>query len=409
MRITQVDVIPIRPRLTSAADGREAWFSQIDRRTIFRVRTDNGLVGYGDRRDVGTSRSAADHLIGRDPFDYVGNTLDPALGAALYDVMGKYLEVPAYKLMGPKVRDSVSVAAWTALASPEQFAAEISRAAGQGYRIFKMHTAPFQDVLEQTRAAAQVAPESFRIHYDFNGCRTLAAVLPLVRELERHPVVGFIEDPLAKDDTDGWCRLRDKSDLPLIFHVTADHGNLPQLVAGCADIYLLSGLSIGDALTTGAACARANAQMLLQLTGGTLTKACALHIAATLPTATAHSIHLDDQYEEDVAVARIPVADGCSPVPEGPGLGIQVDEERLEDLAARAAAAAEPGRSVGVFHMPGGRRYYTPAVPPVSRLTGREEGTIRGITTELWEDDGSEAFAETYERVVRDGSFEAED
>ena len=59
--------------------------------------------------------------------------------------------------------------------------------------------------------------------------------------------------------------------------------------------------------------------------------------------------------------------------------------------------------------MPGGRRYYTPAVPPVARLTGREEGTIRGISTELWEDDGSEAFAEVYERVAKDGSFEAED
>ena len=35
------------------------------------------------------------------------------LAAALYDAMGKYLEIPAYKLMGPKVRDRVAVAAWT--------------------------------------------------------------------------------------------------------------------------------------------------------------------------------------------------------------------------------------------------------------------------------------------------------
>jgi len=408
MKITQVDVIPILPRLNTAA-GRKPWFSQIDRRTIFRVQADNGLVGYGDRRDVAQSRSEVEHLIGHDPFDFVGNTFDPGLGAALYDLMGKFLEVPAYKLMGPKVRDTVSVAAWTALATPAQFAAEISRAASQGYRTFKMHTAPFQDVLEQTRAAAQVAPEHFRIHYDFNGSRTLGAVLPLLRELEQHPVVGYIEDPLPKNDPDGWCRLRDKSRLPLIFHITATHGSLPQLTAGCADIYLLSALSVGDALMTGAACARANAQLLLQLTGGTLTKACALHLAAVLPTATAHSIHLDDQYEEDVTVARIPVEDGASPVPEEPGLGVEVDEERLEDLASRAAAAAEPRRCVGVFTMPGGRRYYTPAVPPVARLTGREEGTIRGISTELWEDDGSEAFAEVYERVAKDGSFEAED
>ena len=128
-----------------------------------------------------------------------------------------------------------------------------------------------------------------------------------------------------------------------------------------------------------------------------------------MPTATAHSIHLDNQYEEDVTVARIPVEETTSPVLEGPGLGVEVDEERLEDLASRATAAANPRRCVGVFTMPGGRRYYTPAVPPVSRLTGREEGTIRGISTELWEDDGSEAFAAAHERVLRNGSFETED
>ena len=42
-------------------------------------------------------------------------------------------------------------------------------------------------------------------------------------------------------------------------------------------------------------------------------------------------------------------------------------------------------------------------------MTGREEGDIRGIRMELWEDDDSEEFARVYERIDREGAFEADD
>ena len=185
------------------------------------------------------------------------------------------MEVPAYKLMGQKVRDAVSVGAWTSRATPEEFADEVTRAAADGYRVFKMHTAPFYDVLEQAHAAGCVAPGGFKLHFDFNGNRTLATALPLVKQLEKYPVVGFIEDPFPKNDRDAWCRLREQSHIPLIYHVSAMHAGLPEVTAGVADTYLFSGVSVGDTLMSGFACARANVQMLIQLTGGTLAKALA--------------------------------------------------------------------------------------------------------------------------------------
>ena len=143
--------------------------------------------------------------------------------------------------------------------------------------------------------------------------------------------------------------------------------------------------------------------MIIQLTGGTLTKALALHMGAVLPTMTGHSVNLDDQYEEDVTTERIPVIEGFSPVPEGPGLGIEVDEDALARVAANQPT--EIPKHVGVLHMPGGNKIYTPSFAPVSRLTGREEGTIRGLKQELWDDDGSEEFARIYDRVQQEGSF----
>lgn len=402
MKITDIEIIPIYPRIAARNEAYKVRFRNINHRTVFKVHTDNGLVGYGDYRCEAPSRSSVAPLIGRSPFDFINNNLNPGLGGALYDVMGKYLEVPAYKLMGQKVRDVVSVAAWTRPASPEHFREEILRAVAQGYNIFKMHTCEYYDVMEQTRAAEEVAPEGFKIHYDFNSNRTLAAVLPIIRELEKSRVVGYIEDPIVRSDIDGWRRLREKTRIPIIMHVP-QLGGIQEVIHGLADAYMVGEGGIGNTLARGFAYGAANIQTIIQLTGGTLTKALALHTAAVLPTATGHSINLDDQYEEDITKERIPVIEGYSPVPEGPGLGIEVDEEALARMAANKPTIIP--KHVGILHLPGGHKIYTPSIPSVSQLTGREEGTIRGLKLELWEDDGSPEFARIYERVQKEGKF----
>ena len=123
------------------------------------------------------------------------------------------------------------------------------------------------------------------------------------------------------------------------------------------------------------AAANANIQVLLQEGGGggTLGKAMALHMAAVLPTHSAHLICLDDQCtpahhstprrfffhwpgfpsahasvqqirsrllavgtadDEDIySKNRIPVVEGASPVPRGPGLGYEVDESEIRRMS----------------------------------------------------------------------------
>ena len=405
MKITSIEIIPIFPRLAKRYESRKVSLYGIDHRAVYRIRTDNGLVGYGDQRvspGWQPPHSVVEPLIGRNPFEFINNTLTAgsALNCALYDVMGKYLQVPAYRLMGQKVRDAVTVAAWTRPASPVEFREEIRRAASQGYTIFKMHTCAYHDVIEQTRLAEEAAPEGFKIHYDFNGNRSLAAVLPIISELEKnHPIVGYIEDPLVKNDLDGWRRLREQTDIPIIMHGTP-LGGIQEIIHGLADIYMIGG-TMADIMTTGLAFGRANIQTILQFEGGTLGKAMALHMAAVLPTHTAHSINLDDQYEEDITTERIAVTEGCSPVPEAPGLGFEVDEDALARVAENKPV--ERPRHVGILHMPGGHTYYGPTYVSPSTLTGREEGTIRGFTSELREDDGSTEFKRIYELVQSKG------
>lgn len=407
MKITDIEVIPIYPKLAKRYEKRKVSLYGIDHRTVFKVHTDNGLVGYGDQRvrpGGQPSRASVEWLIGRDPFDFINSrSISSALSCALYDVMGKYLEVPAYKLMGPKVRDMVTVAAWTRPASPEEFREEIRRAAAQGYTVFKMHTCSYHDVILQTRAAEEVAPEGFKIHFDFNANRTLASALPLVNELEKnHPIVGFIEDPLVKNDIDGWRRLREQTKVPIIMHGTP-FGGVQEIVFGLADIYMIGG-SMWELMATGFAFGQANIPVILQFEGGTLGKAMAMHMASVMPTHTVHSINLDDQYEEDITTERIPVIEGASPVPERPGLGYEVDEDALVRVSANKPI--EIPKHVGILHMPSGHTYYGRSYISPGTLTGREEGTIRGIKSEIWEDDGSKEFEKVYDRVQREGTFQ---
>ena len=99
--------------------------------------------------------------------------------------------------------------------------------------------------------------------------------------------------------------------------------------------------------------------------------------------------------------------EGSSPIPEGPGLGVEVDEAALERVAAREPTVFR--RYVSVLRLPGGHMLYTPRFPSVSRLTGYEEGTIRGLRVELWEEDGSSEFERIYERVHNEGVVAADD
>ncbi len=265
----------------------------------------------------------------------------------------------------------------------------------------KMHASAYYDLFEQNGAVEEVAPPGFLMHYDLNWNRSLVSVGPVIRELERSRSVGFVEDPLRRNDLDGWRRLRREVRVPLIMHVQP-LGGVQELIAGAADAYM-SGGEIGPTLRLGGALSGANVPLLLQLTGGTLTKALAMHLGAAIPACSLHTVNLDDQYEDDITTERIPVAAGTSAVPEAPGLGVEVDEDALARLA-QAEPTPVP-RHLAVVRLPDGHTITFPSLASVDvhRFTGREEGTIRGVSMSLRDDDGTPEFERAHERVRSSG------
>ena len=194
-------------------------------RTVFVVRTDNGLEGLGEH--VGKLWDGIDEWIeqlrGTNPCDWLAHSSLPiALAPAIYDLVGKYNDVPAYKLFGPQVRSRVPMAAWTVSQTPEKMAEEVEHAAAAGYTWLKFHTFHCHNVIAQTEAMQAKLDESaspgFKIHYDINFDNTVEHVLDLARELVQFPIAGAIEDPLRTHDFEGYRALRGKCPLPIYFH-----------------------------------------------------------------------------------------------------------------------------------------------------------------------------------------------
>lgn len=112
--------------------------------------------------------------IGTSPFDWVCDETSLPMGMAMYDLMGKIADVPVWKLFGPMARRWVPVSAWFTATEPQRMAEAVAKYAGQGHTWMKYHVSPFHNVLEQTAAMQSVAPEGFRVHYDFTCVDTPA-------------------------------------------------------------------------------------------------------------------------------------------------------------------------------------------------------------------------------------------
>ena len=94
MKITNIEIIPIALPLANRYDNHHGHtrMYDIDQHAVVKITTDNGIVGYGDYEDrTNISQAEIEPLIDRNPFDFIGNNFNMAIGMALYDVMGKLM------------------------------------------------------------------------------------------------------------------------------------------------------------------------------------------------------------------------------------------------------------------------------------------------------------------------------
>jgi len=328
MRITDIEVHLICPpycdfNALQLARYHGAW---IQRRAIYVVYTDDGLEGLGESIGHGPELDVLrEKYIATSPFDWLNDESNLAVNMACYDLMGKKLGLPAWKLIGPQYRAWIPVAAWTVAQQPQAMAEEVRQAAAKGYHWIKYHVDEMQDVIAQTEAMQQAAPPHFKVHYDFNANSNYYTMRPILNELLKFPIAGRFEDVVQGTDEDAYRMLREQCPLPIIGHHVPREAMSKRYVDGT----MAGHAPIGNAVKDAAVAERMNMPLMYQQTGGTINQAFLAHEVAVFKMATIDHVNGCHLWSEDVVKEKMPVVDGSVAVPNGPGLGVELDREKL--------------------------------------------------------------------------------
>jgi galactonate dehydratase len=286
----------------------------------------------------------------------------------------------------------------------------VQHAASLGYTTYKFKCRPWWDPLEQVEAVSKVAPPNFRVWLDFNGhLREARLALPILKALANYECVGGIESPIPQRDVEGYQIIRRKIDKPIAIHYGG--GCCHVVTDGDYDRGTSAAVQIREQMCDGFVTGGDVNQMRgiagvahefrkpfwIQVVGTALRAAWVTHLASTLKQATLSSLAAHDLWVKDIAAAPR-VVDGLMPVPEGAGLGVEVNEGAMEELRNPPPAPAVKRISTVVY--PSGVRWHfaNEQQRHEAFYFGHLPGFVREIRLEVREDDGSKEFAHLHAR-----------
>ena len=339
-------------------------------RTIVEVETDCGRIGLGEMGGGGESTESAitglkSYLLGHDParieemrFRIANPTaslynnrtqLLAALEFACLDLLGQAWGVPVHAILGGKLRDRVPFASYCfwrypnartgqgEVRTPEQLV-EFARSMKQrfGFATHKLKGGVFHPdyELEAYRALAQAFPED-RVRFDPNG------VWSTEQAIRFGQAIGDLRNDYLEDPVYGLCgmrRTRQMVRVPLATNTVVV--NFEQLAANvldtAVDVILLDTTFWGGiraCVKAAGVCETFQLGVAVHSSGELgIQLATMLHLGAVLPNlsfaADAHYHHLLDDVIEG---GPLRYEDGCIAVPDGPGLGVRLDREKVRE------------------------------------------------------------------------------
>lgn len=368
VKITQVECIPLSTPFKSPFKIASGAARETVETLIVRLRTDLGVIGIGETqawRRQGSAetlpnlvRTIKDHftprVIGRSPFDVAAvlhelndamyNTFyaQAAVGDAMYDLMGKILGVPVYQLLGGKCRDRVRVAA--VLAMKGTTASVIESAQGfveRGFRhlVLKIGNDPALD-LRNAEALRREFGDKIILRVDANACLDYDSALNLLIKLEPYDI-ETAEQPLPIWDIDGMAALARAVRMPVMADesVSTDH-SLLEIIRKRAASSFQSKVAKNGGLHYMQRLWHLGAAAGLGINPGnhpstSVATASVAHLCAAWPTpvmAGVFAVGVSGALATDIVENPITPVDGEVPIPNGPGLGVTLDEAVIARL-----------------------------------------------------------------------------
>jgi muconate cycloisomerase len=379
MKITRIETIPIRLP-TRRVHQWASLTTPIGVYVIIKLHTDDGLVGLGEApvlkdwggdhgKYFGETPQTTTHIIndilapalkGQDPrrFETIHAVMDKAvkgypyckaaIDAAMYDVVGKALNVPVYQLLGGCFRERVSIAHSLGLMEIEKAVEEALQAKGEGVKTIKLKGGVDQkrdiELVEQIRKAIG---DELNICVDANqGYPTPKAAIKIVKAMEQFNLL-YMEQPV--EGIDRMAEVARRVDTPIMADESAwTPEDVIEIVRKkAADIISIYTTKPGGMFKAKKMAAVAEAAGLKCNVNGSVEtgvgNAANLHLAAStavvtlgcvVPVSTPKSKGKKGiagiYYQDDIIQEAFEYADGDIIVPSKPGLGIDLDEDKLK-------------------------------------------------------------------------------
>jgi glucarate dehydratase len=373
MKLSGLTITPVNVPLE--APIRWPWGVRAETtRVIVQLRTDDGIVGFGETFGADYMpvllESMKQKLVGENPFDlerilskfqmipyftgYAGRGAICAVEMACWDIMGKATNKPLHQLIGGLYRDKIEFALYVfpryekngigGEDTPEKLAAYCLKMKNDyGFKVFKLKGGVFSPEfdIKTIKLMRESLGEEAKIRIDPNALWTYETALRTCRSLVSYEP-EYIEDPVW--GIDSMSRLRKEIHVPFSTNMcVVCFEDIPLGVrSNAVDIILGDPHKWGGILATkklAAVCETFSLGMSMH-SGAELgvSTAAYIHLAASTPqiylAVDGHYHHLVDDV---IKGNRMEYRNGCMEIPDGPGLGVEIDEEKLNRFTKRYA------------------------------------------------------------------------
>ena len=377
MKITAVRTHILEAALSQPFAYSRAWY---DTRTamVVEIETDDGLIGWGEcygpaRITAAVVQSIAPWLIGQDPLrteflwqmiyarlrdhGQKGVVIEGLSGIdiALWDIKGKHFGVAVHRLLGGPLRSEVEAYA-TGLyrrksGDPLRYLAE--EAAGyvaEGFKAVKLKVGfGVDEDAAVTRAVREAIGPDVALMVDANHAYDAVAAIRLGRMIEPHDI-GWFEEPVPPEDVAGYRAVKAAISIPVAGGECefTRFGFRDLLTSRAVDIIQPDTCAAGGLSECKKIADMAEAfgvRYNPHVWGTGIAIAASLQLLAVLPSHTPHSLapvepilefdRTEHPIRQSLLVQPIEHIKGVVRVPDGPGLGIEVDRAALARFAVR--------------------------------------------------------------------------
>lgn len=340
---------PFSMRTTEFVDG-----------VLVRVHTDDGLVGlseapsrpylYGETPQsmvTAVVEKLAPSIIGMSPFELEkihykmdqlkqNLTVKAAIDIALHDIMGQFIGIPVYRMLGGWNEGKVPVSWMMGIKEPKEMAKEASNFYEKGFKAFKIKTGlnPQQDLIN-FRAIREAVGNEAILYIDPNQAYSPFDAIWVIKGMEQYGI-AWAEEPVLISAGERRRRVAQSISIPILGDESCF---TPSMVAREIESGVI-GLVLIKVARTGYyqsrkiihLCEQAGIPCLIGSQGDTgVGTIAALHMAKAFknikyPIENSYFLRLEDELLKEPLVIK----DGLMEISEKPGLGIEIDEKKLQ-------------------------------------------------------------------------------